>query len=128
LEDFHFWHGVLVPEFVVERPESITLRHIEEEANVEVRRVLIERYGQARFLADGGAKELHRDDFGVLFAKEIPGDEPLVMVNVVNSTPEANGDFHDYFMRVPPSMRTAREAVARTFGKTANLYSPTKET
>ena len=79
-------------------------------------------------LADGGAKELHRDDFGVLFAKEIPGDEPLVMVNVVNSTPEANGDFHDYFLRVPPSMRTAREAVAWTFGKTANLYSPTKET
>jgi hypothetical protein len=56
------------------------------------------------------------------------GDEPLVMVKVRNSTPEPDGAYKDYFLRVPPTMRTAREAVAWTFGLEAEDYKPTQET
>lgn len=66
-------------------------------------------------VGDAGAKELHRDDYGTLYRAELPGDEPLVMVKVVNSTAEPDGSFKDYFLRVPPQTRTAREAVAWTF-------------
>jgi hypothetical protein len=76
---------------------------------------MIERYGQARYLLDSGATEIHRDDFGTLYRKTIPGDESLMMVKVVNSTPEPDGSFKDYFLRVPPTMARAREAVAWTF-------------
>jgi hypothetical protein len=62
-----------------------------------------------------------------LFRKELAGDEPLVMVKVVNATPEADGSFKDYFLRVPPTVQTAREAVAWTFGKAADDYGPVKE-
>jgi hypothetical protein len=65
-EDLYFWHGVLVPEHVVMRPEQISVQEIESDDDDEVRRVMIERYGQARCLLDSGAKETHRDDFSVL--------------------------------------------------------------
>ena len=128
LENLYFWHGVLVPAFVVLRPDWVTLKHIEDEENVEVRRVMIERYGQARYLMDSGAAEVHRDDFGILYRREVPGDEPIVMVKVVNSTPEPDGSFKDYFLRVPPQMERARQAVAWTFGKEEMAYAPELQT
>ena len=79
-------HGVRVPEKVAVAPESITISEIESEDNAEVRRVMIERYGPERYLMDSQAEEIHRDDFGILYRKKLPEDEPLVMVKVVNST------------------------------------------
>jgi hypothetical protein len=124
----YYWHGNRVESYVVDNPERITVADIEAESNVEVRRVKIERFGLARYLVKSGAQEIHRDDYGMLYRKQIPGDEPLVMVKVVNATPEPDGSFKDYFMRVPPTMQTAREAVAWTFGKSPNDYDPEKET
>jgi hypothetical protein len=128
VENLYYWHGVEVPAFVVTRPDWITIRHIETEVNAEIRRVMIERYGQERFLADAGAKEIHRDDFGTLFRKDLPGDEPLVMVKVVNSTAEPDGSFKDYFLRVPPTITRAREAVAWTFDLPENSYELAQQT
>jgi len=121
-------HGVRVPEKVVIAPESIVISEIESERNAEVRRVMIDRYGSERYLMESGAEEVHRDDFGILYRKEILGDESLVMVKVVNSTPEPDGSFKDYFLRVPPTMERARQAVAWTFGKKENEYSPALQT
>ena len=141
-------HGVRVPSDIVERPGSITTQRIDAQQNAEVRRIMINRYGQARYLVDSQAVELHRDDFGVLYQKPIPNDEPLTMVKVVNSTPEPDGSFKDYFLRVDPRLRplppgewtddrkrewlqnqkpqeaTARNAVASTFGKRGEDYAP----
>ena len=95
---------------------------------------MIERYGQSRYLLDSGAAMIHQDEFGTLYKKEIPGDEPIVMVKVVNSTPEPergpNGEavFKDYFLRVPPTMTKARQAVAWTFDITPRRYAPAIET
>ena len=124
----YHWHGVEVPAHVIEEPAKITVREIEDCKNAEVRRVMIERYGQDRYLVESGAKEIHRDDWGVLYRKDIPDDEPLVMVKVVNSTPEPDGTFKDYFLRVPPEMRRAKQAVAWTFDKSEELYAPTQQT
>ena len=121
-------HGVRVPEYVVMRPNEITVEKIESETNAEVRRVMVERYGQYRYLLDSKATQIHSDDFGTLYRKEIPNDEPLVMVKVVNSTPEPDGSFKDYFIRVPPQIKRAREAVAWTFGKKEMEYAPCVQT
>jgi hypothetical protein len=129
------WHGVRVPQDVIERPETITVEQIEHERNAEVRRVLITRYGQDRYLRDSGAQQLHRDEWGALWRKELAGDEPLVMVQVTNSTAEPDGTYKDYFLRVQPELRplrddglgepqelTALNAVASTFGMTGREY------
>lgn len=121
------WHGVIVEARIIEQADTITIDEIESTQNAEIRRVLIERYGQARYLQDSGTREIQKDDFGTLYKKEIPGDEPLVMVKVVNSSPEPDGSFKDYFLRVPPDVETARQAVAWTFGLEEDDYLPRDE-
>jgi hypothetical protein len=125
VERLYFWHGVLVPAFVVVRPDLITVKHIAEEKNAEVRRVMMERYGHERYIVDIGAKREQADDYGELYRVPRPGDSDLVMVGLINSTAEPDGTFKRYMLRVPPEMTTAREAVAWTFGiEKATGYEP----
>jgi hypothetical protein len=129
-------HGVRVPRYVIEEPRQISVERIDDEANAEIRRVMIERYrhgeevsGTAAFLRDAGAERLDHDErYGTLWRCEMPHDEPIVMVEVVNSTPEADGRYKRYWLRVPPDMTTAREAVAWTFNVPGGEYMPVKET
>jgi hypothetical protein len=116
LEPLYFWHGVMVDDYVVERPELITVEQIRNERNVEVRRVLLERYTFPRYIQDTGAQKIHEDEFGELYRAELEGDEPIVMVRVLNSTLEEDGSRKPYFLRVPPTVAKARDAVAWTFG------------
>jgi hypothetical protein len=120
---FWFWQGVRVPQNVIEAPEAITVAEIDAEANAEVRRIMVERYGTSRFLVDGGAKEMARDERGILYRREFPGDEPLVMVRVQDAT-----DKREYFLRVPPAMKTPTEAIAWSFEMTPEQYAPKAET
>jgi hypothetical protein len=101
----------------------LTVKEIQEERNAEVRRVMVERYGLSRFLMDSGAKKLAEDEFGELYQTEIADDEPICMIKLVNSTPEPDGEFKNYWLRVPPDMKTARQAVAWTFGMTPDEYA-----
>lgn len=124
----HHWHGVPVQPSVIERPETITAEQVEKEENAEVRRVLVTRMGMEKYITESRLKPVRSDDFGVLYRKEQEGDEPLVVVKVVNSTPEPDGSKKDYWLRVPPDVRSAREAVAWTFGLKAEEYVPAVET
>jgi hypothetical protein len=121
------WHGVRVPADMIDHPEALTIERIRAERNVEVRRVMLERYGQARYLRDAGAKQVHADHTGVLWRCEIPGEEPLVMVEVRDSTLAPDGSRRAYWLQVPPGTRTARQAVAWTFGLGEDEYAPTVE-
>ena len=120
-------NGVRVPEYVVKYPQEISVEKIHETNNVEVRRVMVERYGPGRYLQDAGATAVHTDKYGTLYRVEQIGDEPLVMVKVTNSTPEPDGHFKDYWLRVPSDMTIAHEAVAWTFNLTAEEYQPVFE-
>ena len=117
-------HGVLVPEYVVMDPEKITVQDIEKEENAEIRRIKINRYGQDKFLKDSDSVKIHEDDYGTLWKKDLLNDEPIVMVELINSTPEPDNSFKHYFIRVPPTVKTAHEAVGWTFGKTDKNYKP----
>lgn len=122
------WHGVNVPEQLILRPHDLTIEDIDNETNQEIRRIKIERYGQEKYLLDSMVEIIDQDDFGTLYKKDLDRDEPIVMVKVVNSTPEKDGSYKDYFIRVPPVIKSAKEAVAWTFNLTKEEYSPTIET
>ena len=124
----HAWHGMPVPAEFLDGLSGLTPQRIREEENAELRRVMLEHYGYDRYLADSGAEPLQRDETGVLWRITLEGDEPLVMVEVVNSTPEPDGTHRTYWLRVPPRTRTAREGVAWTFGLTEEEYTPQRET
>jgi hypothetical protein len=121
-------HGVTVHERTVMAPETLTVSEIESEINLEMRRVMMDQFGIGRYLDESHAEILHEDQYGTLFRRRMAGDEPLVMVRVRNSTPEPDGSFKHYFLRVPPFMRTAKEAVAWTFNFEADQYQPEEET
>jgi len=124
----HAWRGMPMPADFLDRLPSLTPADIRAEDNAELRRVMLEHYGYDRYLAESGAKPVHRDETGVLWRIELVGDEPVVTVEVVNSTPEPDGTCRVYWLRVPPRITTAREGVAWTFGLTAEAYQPIRQT
>ncbi|CAN5240212.1 hypothetical protein BH10CYA1_BH10CYA1_08880 [soil metagenome] len=121
-------HGVRVEAKIIDTPEKITADKIIEERNLEVRRVMLEKFGMARFVSECGAKKIHEDRYGELYRKEIRNAEPLVIVKVKNSSPEPDGSFRDYFLRVPPTTTTAKQAVAWTFNMNEKEFGPDIET
>ncbi|MFJ8228991.1 DUF6745 domain-containing protein [Streptomyces sp. NPDC094448] len=124
----HAWRGMPVPAgFLAELP-SLDPARIREEENAELRRVMLEFYGYDRYLAESGARPVHRDEAGILWRIPMNGDEDVVMVEVVNSTPEPDGTYRTYWLRVPPSTGTAKEGVAWTFGLDEKEYEPLRQT
>jgi hypothetical protein len=121
------WRGVVITPDLIENPESITWRRINSEKNAEIRRVMMDIYGESRYLIDSDATEVDRSKYGTLYRLPIRGDESLVMVKVRNSTPEPDGTYKHYFLRVPPSIMSAKAAVAWTFGLDENHYHPNLE-
>ena len=89
----------------------------------------LERFGAERYLTSGNMIKVSEEEgVGELFRRNVPGDEPIMMVRVINTTPEPDGTRKHYFIRVPPGILTAREAVAWTFGLETGEYRPDKET
>jgi hypothetical protein len=120
---FWFWRGVEVPERAVMRPESLTRRDALEEPDLETRRALIERMGAPRFFFGAPARVRHIDRGRTLWEVEVPGDEPVVAVQV-----RCPSTGHDYTLRVPPDITTCDEALAWTFNLPPNGYLPRVET
>ncbi|HXG77529.1 MAG TPA: hypothetical protein VNJ53_13265 [Gaiellaceae bacterium] len=124
----YFWHGVEMTESAGRAPDAVTPARVAGWANAERRRVAIERIGVGRFMQALGAEVIQEDDYGRLWRTTVEVDgEPLVAVEVVNSTPEPDGTSRRYFLRVPPHIRTSRRAVAWSFGLTRKTYAPVAE-
>lgn len=122
------WRGVPVDRRIALRPETITVAEILGEQNAELRRVLLERFGFERFMTEAGADIVDCDhDAGgerQLLHLKMEGDEDLVCVSVRCPSTERR-----YLLRVPPTMRTCRQAIAWTAGfDDPELYKPLIET
>jgi hypothetical protein len=108
----HAWHGCLTPGWIIEHPDLITVPHIERAENAEVRRVMIERYGWERYIRDCGATVVDSVPMdhpipglrgARLLRKDLPGEpEPIVYLDMVNSTPEPDGTRRHYLERIKP--------------------------
>lgn len=122
------WEGSSVPDRVIKFSQHMNAHDIESEPNIEVRRFMIDMFGLDKFMLASGARKIQTDETGSLYLKDMLDDEPIVLVEVINRSPEPDGHFKRYFLRVPPHIRTAREAVAWTFGLRPEHYKPNKET
>ncbi|MFC8527376.1 DUF6745 domain-containing protein [Nocardia sp. NPDC057227] len=124
----HAWSGMPVPAELVADLRTLTPERIRVEENAELRRVMLEHFGYDRYLAESHAEPVHRDETGILWRIPLPGDEDVVMVEVVNSTAEPDGSFRTYWLRVPPGTATAKAGVAWTFGLESDEYEPQRQT
>ncbi|MFE0424754.1 DUF6745 domain-containing protein [Streptomyces sp. NPDC058953] len=124
----HAWRGMPVPAAFLDELTSLDPARIRDEENAELRRVMLEFYGYDRYLAESGAEPVHRDETGTLWRIPMTGDEDVVMVEVLNSTPEPDGTTKTYWLRVPPGTSTAKAGVAWTFGLEEGEYVPLRQT
>ncbi len=121
------WKGVLVPSWIIERPELVTVRAISAAQDPQIRRCMIDILTPERFIAGGGAYRVAQDETGILWRQRWRW-EAWAAVEVVNGTPEPDGTRKRYFLQVPANMRSAREAVAWTYGLPEQRYRPTVRT
>jgi hypothetical protein len=121
------WHGQPVDASLIEDATPLTRSRIALETDPSRRSVLIDRYGLGQYMLQSGASEYQRDECGAIYRLDQRLDEPIVAVRVTNSTPEPDGSFREYWLRIPPTTQTAREAVAWTFGISPEEYDPLLE-
>lgn len=122
------WRSVIIDERIAFRPQEIAVEEVLAESNAERRRVLLDRVGFERFIAEAQAEELDRDtDAGGqrrLLRVAMKDDEALVCVSVICPSTD-----RQYLIRVPPTMTTCRQAVAWTAGfDNPDDYQPEVET
>jgi hypothetical protein len=101
-----------VAAWIIEHPAAITARKIERERNAEVRRVMLDRYGWSRYISDSGAQVVDQapadhEIVGLrgarLLRKELAGEpEPIVYLDMINSSPEPDGSYKHYLQRIDP--------------------------
>lgn len=147
----YYFRNVIVPPKYWKEPENLTVLEILTHPNAEVRYVGLEIYGFQRMLDEEHFEIVHEDDeTGAKLLKydlvealrkirkepKEPEDnrrrvelEPLMVVCVINSTPEPDGHYKRYFLNVPPTMTTCAQAIAWTFGKEdPKDYHPEQQT
>jgi hypothetical protein len=123
----HAWKGVLVPAWIIERPQLVNVRTIGAAQDPQVRRCMIEVMTPERFIREGGAYRISQDETGILWRQRWRW-EAWAAVEVINGTPEPDGAHKHYFLQVPANMRSAREAVAWTYGLSEQRYRPAVRT
>lgn len=122
------WRGVPINERIAFQPERLTAEETLAESNAERRRVMIERMGYLRFAQESQAKVLDQDrDAGgdrSLLSVQLAGDEPLL--GLLCKCPSTA---RQYFLRVPPTMKTCHQAAAWMAGfDDPSRYHPKIET
>jgi hypothetical protein len=122
------WRGVRINERIAFSAEELTSEEALAEKNAEVRRVIIERMGYLRFAAEAKAEILDED-------KDRAGQRQLLKINLQEDEPLVGlscicpSTARQYFLRVPPTMKSCHQAAAWIAGyDDPDLYSPIIET
>ena len=127
------WHGVQVPQKLIEEPDSITREDLLGVQNAEVRRSYMERLGAGRFAQLLDLAEVDRGTVGHgVYAKEYAlwrtrepdpvAEEHIQFVNVLCHSTE-----REYMLCVPPEFSDVYSALAWTFNQTKETYRPEVE-
>jgi len=124
------WHGLRVPERIILSPETLTSAEVMSEPNAEMARVMIERMGMERFMAESKAKVLDSDVDGAgqprrLLSVPAPQGSPHQRMLAVHVTCPSTG--HEYMLAVPPQTKSCAEGVAWTFNCKTEEYVMTAE-
>ena len=103
------WHGVRVPGRLIEQPETITVKEIQDEGNEEVRRVMVDLYGPGRYLRDSGARLIDADHEGARkgAAHRALLEDDLGQRWLVGTDGSTGRTYH---MAVPENVKTCRAA------------------
>jgi hypothetical protein len=124
----YYYENIRVNPRWVTRPETVTFDEVMTHPNQECRYVGLKIYGLDRMFDEGRFTILDRDEDKdhYLLQCDILGSN-ITYVKVLNSTAEPDGTYKPYFLCVPPHIKTCKEGVAWTFGKSVDEYNPVEE-
>lgn len=121
------WKGVAMPRWAIEHPERVTATEIDDATDPIARRCLIDIMTPERFIAGNPQLSSTRDETGKLWRATWRYRGVVIdtwaAVEVVDGTPGPDGARKHYVLPVPATMRTAREAVAWSYGMAAERYA-----
>jgi len=109
--------GIFVPEKVWRNPEKLTPQDLIKETNLEVRRIMLNTMGNKKFFRLSNARLLHRYADYQLYRVVVAN---LPAIHILCCVCPSTG--REYFLRVPPTINDALEAVAWTFAETKESY------
>lgn len=124
---YFYWKGTHVHRDVVMTPvDAITHQMIDTTPNVEMRRILLERVGEDRYIEMSEMEPVdHHDKFGTLYFKRFfDGGRPVCRLKVINRSPEPDGTYRIYWLPINPDCyngvagRNAHAAAASTWRTT----------
>ena len=102
----YYWHGFEVPDWIVLKPQDITVEKIHAEENAEIRRIMLERFGTGRFVAESGGVVLDEDKDDLNGARMLVKDK---LGNVLLHVGDPSTG-RMYWLDVPPDTKTCVEA------------------
>ena len=106
--------------------DRLLARHVTRTDDSVLRQALVEAMGTGRVVAAARLAPVHADETGALYLIG-PARDPLAYVRVEDATPRPDGTRAQHWLRVPPHVASAREAVAWTFGRSEQTYSTSME-
>jgi hypothetical protein len=120
---FCSWHGIRVPKEWIFNKGNVDPHLAITWDNVQQRRALCEILGWEKIVEHVNPKKIYEDKYGILLEIEMNDDHlPARFVKVI--CPSTGGK---YILRVDPTVASAHEGVAATFGLTKDQYSPIQE-
>lgn len=74
------WKGIMVPEQIIEQPETITANGIMKETNTEIRRTMVDIIGIEKFILDSKSKTLdEQGEYSLLRVPYLDGGEMIAL-------------------------------------------------
>ena len=102
---------------------SLKIQDVLKCRNIVIRRYLLQDFSYEQLIKNLKCRIIDREGENELIMIPLRGDEPILLVRVKDPS---TGFF--YLLRVPPNIRTCKEAIAWTFGLQPQEYNPLKET
>lgn len=115
------WDGVRVDKKIVTVPPKREDLMVDK---FEIRRILWERWGRNYCIQQLDLEHVSSDGWGELWQCDTGSSELTKFVKVMNTTPEPDGHFKDYWLRVPSDITTAKSGIAWTFGLESGEHVP----
>jgi len=109
--------------FKKQNQKILTARDIISCSNLEVRRELMRDFKYENLVKELRGIVINTDKTGELIKLQVRKEESMKFVKVKDASTD-----REYIIRVPPNMKTCKEAVAWTFGLGEKEYNPERET
>ena len=118
-EKAYYWHGVKMKEKWIMNKDKLTVKFVLGHKNIEQRHALCEIIGWDKILIDLKCEVIQKDEMGELLRVKLPDTESLNYFVKVRCTTRRT-----FYIPVPSTVKTAKEAVAATYGVDPNNYTP----